>query len=411
MKNKRAQVLLEVVIVLVSLAVLAVASMRLYSILNLNMTGRLDKYRSSRVSAVNSSVTVNPVDFLDYSPYHNIITPGDGGSDWDFSDIFYQEPRVVLAEQLLNRNDDILNVLLPYKINQAYKLLGEDNNDYDYILRKVSREDAREAKKLIEEIDVLRQEVYDNYYEDMDEAGAFDGVDHDGDGFYGAISLFQQVLYQPVIPGPFDYEDAHQGNRAQFESIINNLTATDTKNALNTLLNDLLKPRIEDVSYNLDLALENWGCCAFESHPNECHCDEIFKAKMGCPVSCRIQYIQEAQLYLKEMVDFLGEMETVPPLAEQEISAKIYDINGLLSEPLLESHVVSAVDDCTQMLSILEAQEAATGNDYSSLKDLVNEIKDEFNSAVSNWDNEEQRDVYIENAKQKLEALEEIAGG
>lgn len=402
------QVLLETAIVLVSLATLAVASMRLYSTLNLNMTGRLDKYRQSRESAVNSSAIVNPVDFLDYSPYHNIITPGDGGGNWDFSEIFYQDQRVVTAEQLLNRTDDILNVILPYKINQVYELLGGDDDSYTALV-KITKEDVQQAKILCEEMNALRQEAYDNYYEDMDEANAFDGIDHNGNGFYGAVSLLQQVLYQPIIPGPFDYEDQHQGNRTQLEGIINNLTATDAKNALNTLLNELLKPRLDNAIAYLELALEKWQC--YQSGvlgASECICPESKEEIDISATLCRVEYIQNAQSYIKEMVDFLGTIKTIPSLAEQQISTQLYDINALLTEPLLESRVVSAVDDSGQMLKILEAQEAATGNSYSSLKDLVNDIKDELNSAVSSWDNEAERDIYIDKAKEKLNSLEEI---
>lgn len=408
MNNKRAQVLLETAIVLVSLATLAVASMRLYSNFNLNISSRLDKYRSTRESAVNSAVTVNPVDFLDYSPYHNIIIPGEDSSDWDFSTLFYEDPRVATVEQLLNRTDDILNVILPYKINQVYELLGKDKNDYNYIVHNVTKDNIIEAKNLIEEMNALRQEAYDSYYEDMDENG-FDGIDHDGDGFYGAVSLLQQVLYQPIIPGPFDYTEEHQGNRTQLEGIINNLTATDAKNAFNTLLNELLKPRLDSAIAYLELALEKWNC--YQSGVlgvPECICPEGKEELDISATLCRVEYIQEAQSYIKEMVDFLGTIKTIPSLAEQQISTQLYDINALLTEPLLESHVLSAIDDSDQIISILKAQENATGNDYSSLEDLVNDIKDELNSAVDSWDNTADRDVYIDKAKEKLNTLGEI---
>lgn len=408
MNNKRAQGLLETAIVLVSLATLAVASMRLYSNLNLNMTGRLDKYRQSRESAVNSSAIVNPIDFLDYSPYHDINIPGGDSGNWDFDEVFYQDPRVVAAEQLLTRTDDIISVILPYKINQVYELLKGDDDSYTTLVN-IPKRDIEEAKALCEEMNALREEAYNNYYEDMDEANAFDGVDHDGDGFYGAVSLFQQVLYQPVIPGPFDYEEQHQGNRAQFEGIINNLTATAAKDALNTLLNELLKPRLDSAVAYLELAIEKWKCYEIGTPWNpECYCPEGEEEAGAYDTFCRAEYIQDAKSYIKEMLGFLATLDTVPPLAEQEISAQIYDINALLTEPLFESNVLSAVDDCGEMLSILEAQETATGNDYSALKDLVNEIKDEFNSAVSNWDNETNRDIYIDKAKDKLNTLGEI---
>ncbi len=116
--RKNGQVFLETVMVIIGLATFAVVSMRIFSNLNLNMNERIKHYRESRVDAINNGGG-NPIDFLfDYAHSPSIGTGFNPGFDL----IFLMEPNIFEATRLLERENNIISVILPYKINQAYYL-------------------------------------------------------------------------------------------------------------------------------------------------------------------------------------------------------------------------------------------------------------------------------------------------
>lgn len=193
--KKKAQVLLETVIVLVALSTIAMASMHLFSNINFNEIGRLSKYIQSRRQAVNNMVTTSfaPEKFLDYRGPNDIIVP-DGQSGGSWGGFSFEDPLIMQAEVLLEEQDNILNIILPYKINQM---------------------------KYFSDLAHLREVwVYGGGFFDHPEwqwehpgylpkirALASDGVNL-GERIYLdftlAIAKFKEALNQPIIPGPFD---------------------------------------------------------------------------------------------------------------------------------------------------------------------------------------------------------------
>ncbi|MCX5697927.1 MAG: hypothetical protein NTU54_08200 [Candidatus Omnitrophica bacterium] len=126
--DKSGQVILEAALVIISLATFAVVSMRIFSNLNLNMTTRIDHYRSSRLDAFNNAGP-DPLKFLfDYTYTPTPVT----GFNPGFDVAFLQDPYIFEASRLLEEENDIINVILPYKINQAYYLASQVTTTADY---------------------------------------------------------------------------------------------------------------------------------------------------------------------------------------------------------------------------------------------------------------------------------------
>ena len=279
--GEKGQVILETAIVLISAAALAISSMVLFSNLNRNMVKRLDKYRDSRVSAVNNpfSLTNSPGAFLDYSPFIEIITQGSEHGDitifgdsplGSFDEEFFEDPRLVQAQLLIEQADDIMNIILPQKLGTAYytDLDGEKMSEmipqetmigdayglvsrsrvlYNYVLYNISINEVTHARDLCNELVQARANysqytqlsvprAYDNLYEDKD------GIDRDRDGFLGAIGLLQSVLNDPIENGPFDpdlgcdsgdricinRQNMNNNNRSQLQACITNLASTES---------------------------------------------------------------------------------------------------------------------------------------------------------------------------------------
>jgi hypothetical protein len=317
--GEKGQVILETAIVLISAAALAISSMVLFSNLNRNMVKRLDKYRDSRVSAVNNpfSLTNSPEAFLDYSPYIEIITQGSEHGDitifgdsplGSFDEEFFEDPRLVRAQLLIEQADDIMNIILPQKLGTAYytdldgeqmsQMIPEETqisgaygivlrtpNLYSYIIGNITRSEAIHARDLCNELVQARANysqytqlsvprAYDNLYEDKN------GIDRDRDGFLGAIGLLQSVLNDPIENGPFDpdldcgpgdqicinRQNMNNNNRNQLQACITNLASTES--GLRTWfygsgLEPGLISRLNTASAELTKAIRYWNLRIF----------------------------------------------------------------------------------------------------------------------------------------------------
>ncbi|MFA6217558.1 MAG: hypothetical protein WDL87_07940 [Candidatus Omnitrophota bacterium] len=256
-KNK-SQVILEFVLVIVTLAILAVASMRLFSNFNLNMINRIDKFKESRVIAVNTpgAAPISPVAFLDYSPYRDITVPGAGTILPPFIPGEYDDARFDEANRLFEESNDLILVTIPYFASRAYASLGGANNSAAYIEANITESVMRSALADCQAMESPRQQAYDDFFEDMS------GVDADHDTFVGGIGLLQQVLSNPKIPGLYDpnpennpakygYTAADTAalaalkaknieNREQLQDIITSIKST--KSAMDNLLVTTTKP-------------------------------------------------------------------------------------------------------------------------------------------------------------------------
>lgn len=126
-KNK-AQVILETVAVFIALTALAIGAIRLFSYLNKDSLTLIDSYRMSRLQATNSFTPVDPLKFLDREQDIQIIGgPGTGGG---LSAVFEEDPRILEAEVMIDKADGIINVILPYKTNQASYILNLTSYNY-----------------------------------------------------------------------------------------------------------------------------------------------------------------------------------------------------------------------------------------------------------------------------------------
>jgi hypothetical protein len=351
--------------------------------------------------------------WLDYSP-NTAITPGTGvPPDPGFGDFFYEEERVSDAEELLSQADDIINITLPHKINKAYYFfLGGDNNDYDYIIRNVSKEDATNAKTLCIELlqdeanysrygtNMSAERAYDDFFEDMGAPGvAADAFDTDGDGFIGAIGLFQQVLNEPTEDGPFDptptqpcgMTDAQYAslvnqnttNRNQLQSTINSLKSSEP--GLNLFLRDQVEPRLRSARNSLNHAISHWND----------RCGPLLRRYL-----CRYNYIIAAKVQLKEMIDFMGAVEGGVP--SSNLAIQIQQTNALLQGDVTSAEATEALAQCNDMLADPEI------TTYPNLVDLITDARDNLNLAIANWGDVALRNYYLDMARQKMEILNDI---
>ncbi|MDD5731075.1 MAG: hypothetical protein PHN57_08140 [Candidatus Omnitrophica bacterium] len=205
--NQSGQVLLETVIVFLALVILAIAAVGWFSNLNLNQLHRIDLYRKTRLDAVNnparlSAMTVNttggmmslaePKTFLKYFPDQGLVmTPGE-----DINPAYFDDHRIVEAELLLDRQDGILNVIIPYRVTQAYNLnqtvyWNGDWNDGPLVPRKT-------VNAIVNLMGEGANEVGGN--PDADDNPRLNAYD----SFVTAIEKFKAVLNSPLVPGPFD---------------------------------------------------------------------------------------------------------------------------------------------------------------------------------------------------------------
>ncbi len=479
-RDARAQVTLEFALVFVSLVIVAVASMRLFSNLGLNLINRYERYRDTRLAAVNSyGSAVDPVAFLDYSPYREITVPITGTPTGTFATLFFEDKRIEEASLLIERANDIMNVIIPYKAQEVHIILGSGNSNAAYILANIDKDDVLDALDRVNDIDALRSEAYYDFYEDMD------GVDTNTPNFFGAVGLFQRVLDYPLgdpgdpdtpHPSPFDPDPAsnpelygfqnpptpeettrltqlqtqNMSNRSQVLSVINSLKSTEPQ--MNTLLNNYLVNGISTAGFygltglraDLNGAIDAWdrwhyavanicgcmncsdplcvqitGCCDTECTYDCCigcsDCCGLYTD--GSALCCSdipslqttyVSYIAAAQTQIGFILNFFTIAHTLPPSALDDMDEKVNTLTGLLAGSPSQSNVLSGIDVCNEMLTLISAEEASTGETYPVLKDKINDIINDLQDALSNWGDPAQRDIYLERARDKTETLSDI---
>ena len=289
--NKKAQVFIEAALVIILLAVLAIAGMRLFANLNMNAIERLEKYRETRLAAVNSIVPYSTITdpesphayndsraFLYYSP-NKILISDDSGSFGRFNAVLYDDPRMNEAELLLERFDSIVNIILPFKVNQAYYIVDPNTSRPDKLQleRKKTCFKSWGGREICITIGCAWEWIPKGYIEMAVDRTHSSGLIKESRDFsdeaysiFGeAIQKFQEVLDQPQVPGPFDPDPDpaaygmentvenkntltkdHEQNRKNISDTITNLKdSRDT--GINTLLNDEVKPNLNYVYNNL----------------------------------------------------------------------------------------------------------------------------------------------------------------
>lgn len=134
LKEHKSQVLLETVLVFIGAALLLLGAIKLFSGLNQNMLDRYKTYRDSRPQAVNSIVQglpgsgTNPQDYLEFRAERNgsfLPFPPLGEGPYQA-----QEERIHQAERKLREMDNIINFVLPYKVNQVKEISDDLEPDY-----------------------------------------------------------------------------------------------------------------------------------------------------------------------------------------------------------------------------------------------------------------------------------------
>ncbi|MCX5714628.1 MAG: hypothetical protein NT033_07480 [Candidatus Omnitrophica bacterium] len=240
---KNGQVILEAALVIISLATFAVASMRIFSNLNLNMTDRIDHYKDTRANAINNGGD-DPLSYL----YYYTHNPSTGtGSSSGFDVTFLEDPHIFDASRLLEKENNIINIILPYKIQQAYYLAKDvdcslvDNWYPD--ITWVFPERIPLVKSLARECKDLANEAYGDFGNAINSFKAALGYSSATvitEGALPAVPAGSDVL---LNPGPFNPAPTlamyglvdNQNNRDRIEAI-RNQNASNREQIKNTIV-------------------------------------------------------------------------------------------------------------------------------------------------------------------------------
>lgn len=227
------QVILEVSIVLICLALLAIASTKLFANLNLNTLERWKAYRESRIHAANdprklavkslkmptggSRPMSDPLSFLYYAPHTRIITEEARGgyaglSAYISEDDLFEEPRLLRADILLEEYDMITNLITAYKLRQMNRYFDLDPVFTKRLAGEASLFNAKSMQYIVNEGDAAAAGV--NYaafcFTQMGHAMEAQDASARGDNGYSGrfklekvIELIDDVLKNPTPGGPF----------------------------------------------------------------------------------------------------------------------------------------------------------------------------------------------------------------
>lgn len=189
------QVVLELAAVFITIALLAYGSVKLFANQGLNMTTRIDRFKQSRMSALNTGYGASPEAFLYDSP-NTIITIGDPTSSGYFKTLYFEDPNVNEAARLLEENYNIESVVFPYQLSQARKIAHNPLLQYvpcheeppfsgTWVRGHWEPPDYIEAiRSLVTQAKANAERAYND--------------------FCNASAHFQEALNNPYIPGPFD---------------------------------------------------------------------------------------------------------------------------------------------------------------------------------------------------------------
>lgn len=403
------QVILETAIIFVCLSAIAIASMRLFSNLNLNIVNRLQVYRDSRLNAVNSPASLagvivstpsnpnaslsNPLTFLDYFPEDSLTLPPDslgGGTDWTF----YEEPRINDAALLLEEQGLIMNLIGPYKINQANYLAGQlqwgtwwkccdsEGNYYPYIGWNYP-DYITLIKNLANETINYANQGYDNFVQ--------------------AINLYTDVLNNPTVPGPYDPNVAANAELYGLDPVadaqaIANLQTQNDQNRQNLQLTiNSLTSALPGLDTFRDMLI--YGSGPFRGLDyvrdwiGDTYCDEY-----GCSPSWRHNQAVDT---LGDAVDFTGTISS--SVLSSGLASKINQVYSLLQSPVSYDEASSAKTLAEEILADSQVQS------NSELESAVTSLRNNLNSAIRYWDDGETRDYYLDYAGVEGWALSEVA--
>jgi hypothetical protein len=412
-KKKRAQVILEVAILVIVLAILGVGALVLFSGTNLNMLERLDKYKQSRIQAVNSAAGINPVQLLDYSPHTSIVIPNAPNPLGDFFGGFL-ERRIDTGSLYLERSNDIITFLIPVNVR---------NINY-YITPTYTYASVVKARDLARKTADVTAEAWGKFNQ--------------------AINTFQDVLDHPTPNGPFDPALNSQGHHPEIaqnrQSLANTISSLrSAAGPLNTLLYGQLLPRLDNESttsgggpiiiigsgegrcykcqtqnfkspqmyhtwkiyagiwQNLKYALECWYWrCKYHYGDDTSNCYDA---------PCKDERVQQARATLSEILQFSG---SVQPTASLPASVK----NSLsIAYSLAQAGDRKAV---TQARDIIAGNllNSALASSSSEAKRCLNEAYNALNQMIRYWDiNSEEARYYTNHnltiARAKLQVLYE----
>jgi hypothetical protein len=117
----------------------------------------------------------------------------------------------------------------------------------------------------------------------------------------------------------------------------------------------------------------------------------------------RVYYIKEARLILGQMVESMGATVTPTP---GNLAERINSINTLLNSGSISQENVSQA--VAQVEAMLASDEVVNLADNDTIKIFLSKLKVSLNSAISHWDNAEQRQRYLDNALMQAETLYEM---
>ena len=445
------QVILEVLIVFLCIALLAIASTRVFSNLNLNMLTRLDVYRKSRIDAVNNPTKLaakflptwkdtfgiptlrqlsNATVFLDYSPYTNTtaylpsVEPIDIIPDLPpvpTGLLFFQDPNVSAGNLALEKMGLILNLVLPYKVNQAnfyaqdVSLPSDATNCGECNWEPLSY--ISKIKNLAGEGSTLAGEAYNE--------------------LCNAITYYRTALYTPAIPGSFDPNpgahpelygldpadpnyaqglqaliDQHNANRDNLQSMIDSLEGA--KSPLQQYLTIIAEGIPNSDFKGLTYVKNNIGS-------KYCH----FYVDSQCMSQC-MPYSHNYQYCLGECSDFecyatqnhtnavatisyakdcVGDVPGSSFLSSG-LRSKINTLNSLLTSTLTYAQ---AQDALSQAENIYNNCLSAYG-DNVEITGVAKSLKENLEAAIESWDDDQNaRDDYIKLSQEEIWALAEVA--
>ena len=428
--NKCAQVLLEAVMVFICLALIAVIATKLFANLNLNMLDRLDIYRNCRLDAVNNPARLagkllntpsgprplsDPATFLDYSARTGLLnTSPHSGIDLIpeipeglFNESFLEEPRMVQAALLLEEMDNILNIILPYKVNQANSLVQQL-----HLVPTASPPDENWVWEPEENIDAIETLV----------GRSIQLTERAYNSFCQAIELYRDVLANPTIPGHFD---PHPENHPDLYGL--NPEDPNYNHAIENLRNqnNTNRQNLQDTINNLESAkpsLENWKNIIIEGLGEYAYLGLRYVIEGGHlgSLSCHTEIIGpptdpteiticepatehlNAVETLKQAVDFTGDISS--PSLNSGLAGNINQLYSLFQAGV-ESYeqALSARDLAQSILNDTQVQ-----ND-PNLKNIAESLNENLNSAIEHWDDAAIRNDYLDLSFTESWGLYEVA--
>lgn len=427
-ESASAEVLLETVLVFVTLVVLAIGSIRLFSFLNTNIVDRIAKYQSreARLGALEGDTPVRPEAYLDDAAALNLTDYTDKG---DTIVSFLEEPRLQEAEILLAKQGKINDLILRYKLNQASFLANGLTLHQGFCKREVFTDEFCDYGGC----PTRCVDWYPPYWEPntpqdyisltsalLDES--INLINQADDNFSQAITKQKDVLDNPIKPGPYDFEEKHQANREDLAESIDALEQSKPFLDKNILINGNSDYDFLGLNYILEY-IDVYEC----RRNNMSTYWDLFNRVNSCPDErfCRpsMSDVDYNDFYLggedpngghkrakQELGKLISNMSLEvkgSPFLETSFINDLSSANSLLQGEISQSYAESAYALTERMLGYTQVKE------NSSLKDTVSSLKDYLGLAIEEWKKkepiEEWKKHYLELSKVEVWALNEVA--